>query len=171
MSTGTIILLIVAGVLLVGLVVLSIVGRKMQKKQEASQAEIRSGAQMYSILVIDKKRVKLKEAGFPQIVIDQTPKYLRRAKVPVVKAKIGPKVASLMCDEKAYEVIPVKKEVKVLLNGIYIVDVKSARGGLEARPVKKGFFRKIKDKAASVVAKNDAEKKEKTVKEAKTKKK
>ena len=40
------------------------------------------------LLVFDKKRMKLKEAGFPQLVVDQTPKALRGAKVPVVKAKI-----------------------------------------------------------------------------------
>lgn len=146
MSTLTIVLLIIAGVLLVGLIVLSIFGRKMQKKQEASQEQIRANAQTYSVLVIDKKRMKLKEAGFPQVVIDSTPKYLRRAKVPVVKGKIGPKVASLMCDDKVFDLIPVKKEVKLVMNGIYIIDVKGARGGLEAAPVKKGFMRKLRDK-------------------------
>lgn len=146
MSTGLIVMLIILGVLLVGLVVLGIVGRKMQKKQEASQEQIRQGAQLVSMLVIDKKRMHLKEAGFPQIVIDQTPKYLRRAKVPVVKAKIGPKVASLMCDEKVFDLIPVKREVKCLMNGIYIIDVKSARGGLEAPQEKKSFFKRMTSK-------------------------
>lgn len=146
MSTLTIVLLIIVGVLLVGLIVLGIVGRKMQKKQEASQAEIRANAQTFSVLVIDKKRMKLKEAGFPQIVIDSTPKYLRRAKVPVVKGKIGPKVASLMCDDKVFDLIPVKREVKLVMNGIYIIDVKGARGGLESAPVKKGLMRKLRDK-------------------------
>lgn len=32
--------------------------------------------------------MKLKDSGLPQIVIDNTPKYLRRSKVPVVKAKV-----------------------------------------------------------------------------------
>ncbi len=141
-------LIAVAGVLLVGAIVLAIYGRKLQKKSEASQEEIRAGAQTYSILVIDKKRMRLNEAGFPQVVIDQTPKYLRKAKVPVVKAKIGPKIMSLICDEKIYDYIPVKKEVKAVMNGIYIIDVKGMRGGLEQKPVKKGFFAKIKAKAA-----------------------
>ncbi len=147
MNAFTIVLLVIAGILLVGLIVLGIVGRKMQKKQEASQAEIRANAQTYSVLVIDKKRMKLKDAGFPQIVLDQTPKYLRRAKVPVVKGKIGPRVASLMCDDKVFDLIPVKKEVKLVMNGIYIIDVKGARGGLEPLPQKKGLFKKLKDKA------------------------
>lgn len=150
MPVWLIVLLIVLAVIIVLFAVLLIYGRKLQRKQEASQEEIKAGAQTFSILVIDKKRMKLKEAGFPKIVMDQTPKYLRGAKVPVVKAKIGPKVATLMCDEKIFDLIPVKKEVKAVMNGIYIIDVKGIRSGLEAKPVKKGLFRKLKEKAASV---------------------
>ena len=146
MSTWQIVLMVILLILIAVFVALIIYGRKMQKKQEASQADIRAGAQTFSILVIDKKRMKITEAGFPQIVIDQTPKYLRRAKVPVIKAKIGPKVATLMCDEKIFDLVPVKKEVKAVINGIYVIDVKGLRGGLEQRPVKKKFFARMKDK-------------------------
>ena len=118
------IIAIVLGVILVILIVLSLIGKKLQKKSDAAQENITAGAQYYSIMVIDKKRMKLSEAGFPQIVVDQTPKWLRIRKVPVVKAKIGPKIASLMCDEKVFDKVPVKKEVKAFMNGIYIVDVK-----------------------------------------------
>ena len=89
-----------------------------------------------TILVIDKKKMKLKDAGFPAIVLEQTPKYLRGSKVPVVKAKIGPKVMSLMCEPKIFDLIPVKKEVKAVMNGIYIIDVKGMRGGLAEKPEK-----------------------------------
>lgn len=146
MRTWQIVLLVILVIIIVAFVALLIYGRKLQKKSEASQAEIRAGAQTYSILVIDKKRMKLKEAGFPQIVIDQTPKYMRGAKVPVVKAKIGPKVANLMCDDKVFDLIPVKKEIKAIMNGIYIIDVRGLRGSLEARPVKKSFFKRMKEK-------------------------
>lgn len=146
MPTWTIVMLVILAILVVIFVALLIYGRKMQKKQEASQADIRAGAQTFSILVIDKKRMRIKEAGFPQIVIDQTPKYLRRAKVPVVKAKIGPKVATLMCEEKVFDLVPIKKEIKAVINGIYILDVKGLRGGLEQRPVKKSFIKKMKSK-------------------------
>jgi hypothetical protein len=146
MSTGWIIFIIVTVLLIGGLVALTILGKKMQKKQEESEATMRQGAQIISIFVIDKARKKLVESGLPQIVIDQTPKYLRRSKVPVVRAKVGPKVMMLMCDEKAFNLIPEKKEVKVLMNGIYIVEAKSARGGLEAPPVKKTFRQKLQEK-------------------------
>ncbi len=157
MSTGWIILIIVT-VLLIGiLVALTIVGRRLQKKQEESETTMRTGAQLVSIFVIDKSRKKLTESGLPQIIIDQTPKYLRRSKVPVVRAKVGPKVAMLMCDEKAFGLIPEKKEVKVLLNGIYIVEAKSARGGLEAPPVKKTFRQKLQDKYSKLRKEEKAE--------------
>ena len=98
-------------------------------------------AQNVTMLIIDKKHMKLKEAGFPAIVLESTPKYLRRAKVPVVKAKIGPKVMTLMCDEKIFPLIPVKKEVKAVLSGIYITGL---RGKLEMPEKKKGFFARFK---------------------------
>ena len=142
---------IVLGAVLVVLIILALVGKKLQKKSDAAQANITAGAQYYSIMVIDKKRVKLKDAGFPQIVVDQTPKWLRGRKVPVVKAKIGPKIASLMCDEKVFDKVPVKKEVKAFMNGIYIVDVKGLRSSLDTQQEKKGFFKKLRDKAQKVV--------------------
>lgn len=148
MNGWLIALLVILGVILVGFIVLAIVGNKMQKKNAAAQADLRANAQTTSMLVIDKKRMKLKDAGFPQIVIDQTPKYARGTKVPVVKAKIGPQIHSLMCDEKIFDLVPVKKEVKAMISGIYIVDVKGLRGTLqkEETPKKKKWFSKKKEK-------------------------
>ena len=99
-------------------------------------------AQTASMLIIDKKRMKIKESGLPAVVISQTPWYLRRSKVPVVKAKVGPKIMTLIADEKVFEQIPVKKEVKVVISGIYITAIKSARGGLEKPQKKQGFFKR-----------------------------
>jgi len=98
------------------------------------------------MLVIDKKRLKLKEAGLPAAVVENTPKYLRRTRVPIVKAKIGPKIMTLMCEEKVFEVLPVKKEAKVVLSGIYITGIKSVRGGIPevAKKKKKGLFSRFK---------------------------
>ena len=120
--------------------------KNAKKKSEAAQAEMWAGAQTYSILVIDKKMMKMKEAGFPKLLLDQTPKYMRNSKVPVVKAKIGPKVTNLMCDPKVFDLIPVKKEVKAIMNGIYIMDVKGLRSGLDSKPEKQGFFKRMRAK-------------------------
>lgn len=146
MKPWLIVVLVIAIVLLAVLIGLYIYGSKMQKKSEAAQAEMQAGAQAYSILVIDKKMMKMKEAGFPKIILDQTPKYLRGSKVPVVKAKIGPKITNLMCDPKVFDLIPVKKEVKAIMNGIYIMDVKGLRSGLDSKPEKQGFFKRIRAK-------------------------
>ena len=100
-----------------------------------------------SMLVIDKKKMKLKEAGLPKMVLDQTPKYLRGSKMPIVKAKIGPRVMTLMCDPKVFEQIPVKAEIKAEVSGIYITGIKSVRGGkivVEEKKKKKGFFKRNK---------------------------
>ena len=102
------------------MVALYFFGKKQEKKQAEQQEQLKSMAQNVSLLIIDKKRMKLKEAGFPSVVLESTPKYLRGAKVPVVKAKIGPKIMTLMCDEKIFPQIPVKKEVKAVISGIYI---------------------------------------------------
>lgn len=91
LSTTAIVLIVIAVVLIAAIIFLGFWGSKQQKKAESQQAELRAAAQSMTILVIDKKYMKLKDAGFPKIVLESTPKYLRRSKVPVVKAKIGPK--------------------------------------------------------------------------------
>ena len=107
---------------------------------------MRAGSQVQSLLVIDKKKMKLQDANLPKIVMEQSKWYMKRAKVPVVKVKIGPKIVTMLCDEKVYDLIPVKKEVKAVVSGIYIMDIKGARGGVEQKEEKKGFFARFKKK-------------------------
>lgn len=81
------------------------------------------------------------------MVIDQTPKYMRWSKIPVVKAKIGPKVMTLIADARVFEALPVKTEAKVVISGIYITQIKSVRGGaVPTPPKKKGFFARFRKK-------------------------
>ena len=75
----------------------------------AQQEQMEAAKQTVSMLIIDKKRMKIKDSGLPQMVIDQTPKLMRGSKLPIVKAKIGPQIMSLVCDEKIFDSIPVKK--------------------------------------------------------------
>ena len=148
MSTGTIVLISILAVLIIAIVVLYFLGKKAQKKQSEQQAQIEANKQSVSMLIIDKKRMRLKESGLPQFVIDQTPKYLRRAKLPIVKAKVGPQMMSLVCDEKIFDSVPVKKEVKAMVSGIYIVGVKGLHGKpIQAEQAKKGFFKRALEKA------------------------
>ena len=143
------IVLIVLAVVLVLFIVLIIVGRKMQKKQEASQADIEAASQILSMLVIDKKRMKITEANLPKVVTEQIPKYMKLAKMPIVKAKIGPKIMTMIADERIFDQIPIKKEVKATISGLYITDVRGIRGPLDHQEKKKGFMDKLRDKVNS----------------------
>lgn len=139
-----IIIAVVVVALLVGLYFLSKYAKKLQDKQAIANEQMREMEQTVSMLVIDKKMMKMTEAGFSQIVVDQAPKLSKLSKVPVVKAKVGPKVMSLMCDPKVFNLIPVKKEVKAMVSGIYITGVKGIRTGLEKAPEKKKFMDRVK---------------------------
>lgn len=140
------ILIIVLIVLVAALVGLYFLGKRLEKKQTAQQQQIEAASQNINMLIIDKKRMKLKEAGLPSIVLEQTPKLLRGSKLPIVKAKVGPKVMTLIADEKIFDLIPVKKEVKAVVSGIYITSVKGVRGPLETPQKKKGFFKRMTSK-------------------------
>ena len=76
MSTVTIVLLVILAVLVVGLIVLYFLGKKAQKKRDEQEAQLAANAQTVSMLIIDKKRLRLKDSGLPQVVIDQTPKMM-----------------------------------------------------------------------------------------------
>lgn len=139
-------LLIVFAVALIILVVLYIAGDKLQKKQTAQREQMTAAAQPATMFVIGKKYMKLKEANLPKMVMDQTPKRMRGAKMPIVKAKIGPQIMNLICDEAIFDDVPVKGEVKAMISGIYIVSVKNVRGKVEAPVKKKGIGAKMRDK-------------------------
>lgn len=141
------VLLIVLVIVVAALAVLYFLGRKAQKRQEEQQAQMEAAKQTMTMLIIDKKRLSIKDSGLPQMVIDQTPKLMRRSKLPIVKAKIGPKIMTLVSDESVFDLIPVKKEVKAEVSGIYIVGVKGLRGSLTPPAKKKGWFQRLKEKA------------------------
>ena len=159
-----IIALIVLVVLIAGLVALYIFGDKMQKKQMAQKEQMMAAAQPVSMLIIDKKFMKM----------DQTPKRYQNSKLPIVKAKVGPQIMTLIADDAIFDNLPTKGEVKAMVSGIYIVQVKSIRG--KAVPVeegkKKSFGAKLRKKQTEyqkIMA--DDEKARKAEKEAKAREK
>ena len=137
MSTFWIVFIIIIVILIAATVVLYILGKRSEKKQAEQKEQMDAMAQTVSMLIIDKGKMRLKDAGFPAVVVEGTPKYLRRSKVPVVKAKIGPKIMTLMCEASIFDSIPVKKEVKATVSGIYITGVKGVRAPLENTSGKK----------------------------------
>ncbi|MEE1517318.1 MAG: hypothetical protein UF228_06940 [Lachnospiraceae bacterium] len=154
MKTFFIVLIIILAVVVGALIALYFVGKKMQKKQEANQASIDAAAQTMNFFIIDMKRMKLSEAGLPKIVTEQTPKYLRRAKLPILKVKVGPRVMSLICDAKVFETLAPKQEVKATVSGIYVTGAKRIRGPIvETDPKKRKAQLKAEKQAAKEAAK------------------
>ena len=143
-------MLIVIAILVVILVVLYIVGNRLQKKQSAQKEAMLQAAQPVTMLVIDKKMLPMKDANLPKQVLESTPKRYQKAKLPIVKAKIGPQIINLICDDGIFDVMPVRGEVKAMVSGIYITDVKAVRGTtLETPPQKKkGFFSRFRKEKA-----------------------
>ena len=80
--------IIILLVLIAACVALYFVGKRAEKKQAEQQEAMKAVEQTVSMLIIDKGKMKLKDAGFPPVVVEQSPKYLRRSKVTVVKAKV-----------------------------------------------------------------------------------
>lgn len=151
MKTGTIVLLVILVILIGILVALYFMGRNLQKKQEAQNAQLQANKQPVVIMAVDKKRLKLKESGLPQEVIDSTPWYAKRSKVPIVKAKVGARFMNLIADEKVFDLIPINQQVKAMVSGIYIVEVKGIRGSLQTdgEPKKKSWIEKLQEKAGA----------------------
>lgn len=123
-STGWIISIIITVVLIGGLIALYFVGNKMQQKQMEQREQINAASQPATLFIIDKKIMPMKDAGLPKQVMEQAPKRYQKAKLPVVKAKVGPQIVTLICDEGIYDEVPSHGEVKAMLSGIYITSVK-----------------------------------------------
>lgn len=148
---------------IIGVIVLAIVGSKMQKKQDAQRAQAEANAQPVTMMIIDKKIMKIKDAKLQKSIMEQIPKRMRNAKMPIVKAKIGPQIMSLICDDAVYDQVPTKGEVKAMVSGIYIIGVKNIRGTVEAPTKKRGFAAKLRSKQQEyrdTLAKEDQMKKE-----------
>ena len=142
-STPVIIMIIIAVVLTGVLIGLTIWGNKQKTKADEAQKQLEDAAMPMSLLVIDKKKMKLSEANLPKVVMDSIPKRMRRSKMPIVKAKAGPKIMSFLCDEKVFELVPVKQEIKAMVSGIYIISIRGIRGAIAPAPKKQGFLDRI----------------------------
>ncbi len=147
MSTALIVTIVIAVILVALIVALIIIGKKAEKRQAEQQVQLDAMKQTVAMLIIDKKRMKINESGLPQSVIEQTPKLLRRSRLPILKVRVGNRVMSLICDEKIFESVPVKKEVKATVSGIYVTEVKGLHGKAVVAQKKKGFFKDLIAKA------------------------
>ena len=135
LATWSIVLIVILVVLVAALIGLYFFGRKAEQ-----QKTMEANAQTINAFVIDKKKLKLKEAGLPSIVLEQSPKYARISKVPIVKVKAGPRVMNLIADPKVYEQILPKQDIKATVSGLYITSFKRIRGPVYEPPKKKKRF-------------------------------
>ena len=147
MATWQIVLIVIAVILIAAIIALYILGKKTQKRKEEQDAQIAAAAQTFSMLIIDKKRMPVKDAGLPAAVMEQMPKLMRRTKLPIVKAKVGPKIMTFICDAEIFDSIPTKKEVKAVVSGLYITSVKGIRVSNEPITKKQGFFARARNAA------------------------
>ena len=167
MPVWLIVILSILAVVLVAFIVLMIVGTRLQKKANSQQEALANAAQTVSMLIIDKKKLKITEANLPKVVTDQAPKYARRARFPIVKARVvggGSKPMNLIADAAVFDILPVGKECKVVVSGIYITEIKSVRGGVIPAPPKKKGLAGLMQKA-SKSAKGTAKDNNKAVKD------
>lgn len=114
-------------------------------KMNAQQAVIDKSKQSMTIYVIDKKKDKITNINMPKMIVDQVPKAYKLMKMYFVQAKIGPQIMTLMCDKRIFDAIPLKKNVKVDLAGIYIVNVYGMKSAEEMKAAKKAKKDKAKE--------------------------
>lgn len=129
------IIIIVVVVIIAILAILYFVGTKLQAKQMNAEKTMQQMSMTMSLLVIDKKKLHIKDSGLMKQVQDAIPAYMKWRKFPIVKARIikaniagGAQVMSFICDPKVFKIIPVKTEVKVTIAGVYITKLHSAKG-------------------------------------------
>jgi len=98
-------------------------GKRMANQQEM----VAKHKQTATIYIIDKKKDKLTNANLPKAMASQIPRMGRIMKMPLVKAKIGPQIVTLIADNAVFPALPVKKNVTVEIAGAYIVSMKGMK--------------------------------------------
>ena len=147
MSPITIVLLILLILLSATALFLYFYGKRMKKQNDRVQEQIEATKQTVSLLIIDKKKMRMRDAdGLPEIVVKSTPLLFRNSKVPIVKAKNGSQIITMIADNKIFDQIPVKKNVKAVVSGIYIVGLKGSYSNPDAVQKKQGKFASFMDK-------------------------
>lgn len=130
MNIYIIIALIVVAVIAAVVIALKIVNKKAtEKKEENIRLATNAGNLLTTnLFIIDKAMKKPEEAKLPQNVVDALPKAVRKVKLPVIKAKVGPKIMTLVCEKDVYDQLLPKQEVKAKMAGAVIVSAQRIRG-------------------------------------------
>ena len=121
------VLILVAIIVAVVVVALYFLNRWAGRRMADQQDMVQRHKQTATIYVIDKKKDKITNANLPKAMTSQIPKMSRLMKMPLVKAKIGPQIVTLICDNTVFPALPVKKNVTVEIAGAYIVSMKGMK--------------------------------------------
>jgi len=131
------IILIIALVVGAVALVLYLLNKWSYKKIDENQAMIERHGQTATIFVIDKSSGRLKEGMLPKAAMEQMPFHSKLLKMYFVKAKVGPQIVTLICEKNVYNALPVKKNVKVEIAGIYISAMHGMKSKEEMKELKK----------------------------------
>ena len=132
------IILIITAVLGVIAVALFFLNRWSSTRMVEQDRMIEQTKQSISIFTIDKKKCRPADAGLPKSIFDSLPKRSRIMKMPFVKAKVGAQITTFMCDPRVYDAIPMQKQIRVDVAGIYIVDFKGRKSDEEMKAQGRG---------------------------------
>ena len=121
------VVILVSIILILIVVGLYFLNRWAGKRMAQQQDLVAKHKQTATIYIIDKKKDKITNANLPKAVADQVPRMSRMMKMPMVKAKVGKDIMTLMCDNTVFPALPTKKNVTVELAGMYIVGMKGQK--------------------------------------------
>ena len=141
------IMLIVVLVAIVVLTVFYFLNKWAGKRAATQQDMIQQHKQTVTMFIIDKKKDKITNAGFPKAVQDSIPRMAKIMKTPLVKAKVGAQIMTLVCEAGVYDALPLKKNVTVEVAGAYIVGMKGMKTKQEMAALRKA---RRKDGSAAV---------------------
>jgi len=129
------------------------------KKTTEQQQFVASSKVDVTIFIIDKKHDKAANVNLPKAVMAKLPKVYKFMKMHFIQAKVGPQIVTLMCDKKIFNYLPIKKNVKVELAGIYISGVKGMKSDYEKKQLSNRKKAQEKhDKEAAKAAAKEAKK-------------
>ncbi len=128
MSAWLIVTIVVLGIALLLGAFFLIFGKRMDKKNAKHQEDIERSAQPMDFYIIDMKKMRLKNAGLPKVVYEDSNFLAKIGRVPIIKAKVGSRIMNLVCDDKVFKTLLPKQEVHAMVSGIYVSSAKRIRG-------------------------------------------
>ena len=121
------VMILIAIIVAVIVAVLYFLNKWAGKRMANQQDMVQKHKQTVTIYIIDKKKDKITNANLPKAMASQIPRMGRIMKMPLVKAKIGPQIMTLICDNAVFPALPIKKNVTVEIAGAYIVSMKGMK--------------------------------------------